>query len=289
VIEIQDRTSRRGGYAIWKRNIKSSNTFGIAHQVCCSTMNSNTARVFLCLATIHFSDVCSQIQREFPNLFRGSRSSQNGDDSNLIAIQPLSSFDHDVDYLKEGAIQISSDIWNKEEVNVQLFPHGDGSSWLKFRQSSMDQPTPNTFYGTLDVNDDGITDFISLVKTTVTSSHIPVVVGNVHVNGTLYQIRQLPNGELIVDNRGTADDFDDEIEIEDANAGEWEATEQSEEGEIDELELDFPLDRRRRAVAVANDSNVSTIISADRSLQSIPDDGSTLDILVRLIDSVLDD
>ena len=247
----------------------------------------------------------AQILDQFPNLFRGGRrpessSGTNNNGDRLLAIQPVvassgsssNSSQTAFPYQREGLIRLNPNVWHEAEIEVELF---DASSRYKFRQSPTDQPTPNMFYGILtavdgdestgsetdvayDQDDNEIildSSIISLVQTTVTTSNIPVVTGSIHVDGTLYQIRQLPSGDLVLDQRGPFDEFDPEVEIEDddPDKSEWEVS-SLEEGKIalSPLEVDVPPNRRNLRVGSHNASTA-------RALQS-GDDGSQLDILV---------
>ena len=264
------------------------------------------------------------IKEQFPNLFRGGRRQEQDKNTNidssthLLAIRPIgnerstnsgrSSGTH-ASYQQAGLIRMSPNVWNQAEIEVELFQ----SSRYKFRQSPMDQPKPNLFYGNLMMDDDNDTTVdsgnsngdddndmpgsrISLMQTTVTPSNIPVVTGSIHVQGTLYQIRQLPSGDLVLDQRGSFDDFDEEVEIEDdgnmdigGNRSDWEALAAAALANnglansgraTDALEVDFPLDRRRRRRHLEGSSrNASTADTNHRALQN-GDDGSQLDILV---------
>ena len=247
----------------------------------------------------------AQILHQFPNLFRGGRrpessSGTNNNGDRLLAIQPIvvssgsssNSSQNAFPYQREGLIRLNPNVWHEAEIEVELF---DASSRYKFRQSPTDQPTPNMFYGILtaedgtegtdtdvaydqDNNESEIipdSSIISLVQTTVTTSNIPVVAGSIHVDGTLYQIRQLPSGDIVLDQRGPFDEFDPEVEIEedDPDKSEWEVS-PLDEGKIvvSALEVDVPPNRRNLRIGSHN-------ASSSRALQS-GDDGSQLDILV---------
>lgn len=251
--------------------------------------------IFFVLAVLKIQLVQGQIKRQFPNLFRGGRRPDSDDGKEpLLAIQPMpgrgearrAQSNVTRNTFEEGFIQLDRHVWSQEEIEIQLF--SSGASRFRFRQSPSDQPKPNLFYGTMGSDGDDIVDSISLVQTTVTQSQISVVTGSVHVNGNLYQIRQLPGGELVVSQRGLDTDFDNEIEIEDEAAEAWVAPDEPNNNES--LEVDFPLHERRLGDLPRNGTDASSSlellfgdgVDPHRLLQS-RDDGSQLDIMVRIV------
>lgn len=343
-----------------------------------------------------------QIQRQFPNLFRGSRRNHNNNDNEepqlkdkeqqrqpsttypyyheepsrehqpkknlmVIPVYPMitppytavtaaknhhdsnitSSLLSSKNDFQQGFMRLSNEVWNQDEIEIQLFPSSHTSSSsssynsnhnnegglirLTFQQSPMDQPKPNFFYGTRirrneelannnirkrhferdqgdeeeeEEEDNIVPDSISLVQTIVTMSRIPVITGSIHVEGVLYQVRQLPNGDLVVDQRGIDGDFDDEIEIEEDDIGGWQQASAarssktaagSGEGLLQLDDAGGGDDRRYLASSSAasvtaastpiqhnNSTGMELLSAADkqRVLQN-GDDGSELDIMVR--------
>ena len=234
-----------------------------------------------CLMIVVFSAfvATSQETDPFPNLFRGrNRGSQKRANKSLVVRKR--------DYLREGTLlRLDPDIWVQDEIDLTLFPTNeeddDDDTLLvrRFRQNPKDQPTPNQFFGKLvDLDNDRESDFITLVNTTAASSKLSVITGTIHIEGSVYQIRQLPSGEILVENRGKDSDFEEEIEIEEDDNGDDTPNVTAKQGK-DSLELHSPLDRRRR---VAVDSNAS-VLPYDinrRQMQQGTDDGSQLDIMV---------
>jgi len=230
---------------------------------------------------------------QFPNLFRGGRRNQTmqgstlATESTLLAIQPIGTSRSRGSSLPSssqgGLIRLDSRLWNQAVIEVELFD----SSRYKFRQSLEDQPKAHSFYGRLvlenndnDDEEDGTeTSSISLVRTTVTPSQLPVITGSVHVQGILYQLRQLPSGDLILDQRGSFDEsFEDEVELEDDDIRlvEWEGQKNFTKMGAGELEVDLPYGGQRwRKRRLHNNSTEARLLQNG-------DDGSLLDILVSL-------
>ncbi|CAB9504868.1 Peptidyl-Asp metalloendopeptidase [Seminavis robusta] len=244
--------------------------------------------------------VYCQIKRHFPKLFRGSRSAEDEVRNNpkLVSIHAMDSnrtLHQPRNMFQEGIIHLSNDVWTQDEIEVQLFPSGgQQSATYHFRQKPSDQPKPNLFHGYNDNDNDndddtGMADSISLVQTTVTASQIPVITGSIHVQGALYQIRQLPGGDLVVDQRGRDEDFDDEIEIEDEEAEEWVAPDLPGNNDL-ALEVDFAMDPHRVLLAEEGSDSFSALqygaasddshLHHRRNLINNNDDGSRIDIMI---------
>jgi hypothetical protein len=258
--------------------------------------------VVMVVCATHPSAYSQTIRSQFPNLFRGSRRPTNQDNNDdplnfVVTIQPMATGETtelpNSGGFQEGLIKLRDDVWNQEEIELQLFPgqrDQDRSSRFRFRQSPANQPKPDMFYGTTArESEEDEEDSISLIQSTVTSSRIPVVTGSIHVRGLLYQIRQLPSGDIVVQQR-RQDDFEDEFEIEDEDDIEaWVAPDLP--GNKDALEVDDTLDPRRLlpVVTEASSRNSSSLeLTSDatnpynRRMQG-NDDGSRLDIMVRIV------
>lgn len=241
-----------------------------------------------------------------------------GSKSNIIAgIQPYFDNDtyNDIEYDQEyvhattssgsnnqdssqGRIQVSPNLWHEQQITVQLFASGKESKLLTFQQNLSDQPRLGYFYGTLMdnynngiYNDDVPTNYIRLIQTNVTQNNIVVVIGTVHVNGMLYQIRQLPNGAITVYGQSD-DDFDEELGFGDNEFEDDEfildyATTSSSNKQVElepllEVDYEYLINRQQIMNTTYNDDGQQRHLQQQ---QSWYDDGSQLDILVCTMNS----
>ena len=266
-------------------------------------MRMSVAPFHLVVAVVVFVTLSAQAQTisdQFPHLFRGGRrpkQDHNAKPSYFVAIEPVDAAGEKNTnpvqqarnaFQKEGLIRLREDVWHQEEIEIQLFP--SQSSRFRFRQSPTNQPVPNMFYGTaVDSGEGDDVDSISLLQSTVTGSRISVVTGSIHVHGTLYQIRQLPGRDLIVEQR-SLDDFDDEFEIEEDDM-EGRVASYLPEPKVT-LKVDNPGDPHRLLLRPVDTEaswrnssfpNINpSLINANHRLMQGNDDGSRLDIMVHI-------
>ena len=153
-----------------------------------------------------------------------------------------------------------------EDIEIQLM-RDESSMKFKLKKQDFDDDPFTSYSSTDDTTGQRITFVTSTAK-----DGIPVMVGTVHnANGTIYQIRQLADQELIVEE--VQDGFDPEYK-----------------GQVGKIKNDQNHDEKPKVVDVV-DGVVTDQSDDSRYLRSggerrLVDDGTVLDVMVRVLQAV---